>query len=142
MKEGDNMQNFGKLTLVTLLLFALLAGGLLLGVYAEEADEPLMPDEYSQTERIYAGLSIVSGNATCTGRLDPSGTQSCTLEMKLFVKNGSSWIKVQAWSASATGGNSAGLVETISVNHGTYKVVCYGNVAGEQSNITSNIVTW
>ena len=35
------MRNCEKLTLVTLLLFALLAGGLLSGVYAEEVAEPL-----------------------------------------------------------------------------------------------------
>lgn len=116
------------------LLFAASAG--------EEVQEPFEPDEYTETERITAGLSIAGGTATCSGRVVPTDTQSCSLEMKLYKKNGNSWTTIHTWNTSATGGNYADLNCTISVNHGTYKVVCNGNVAGESSTASSNEVTW
>ena len=103
---------------------------------------PIIPDEYMQTERIVAGLSISNGEATCNGRLAPYGTHSCSLEMILYKKNGGGWDKIQTWSVSATGGNQASLTRTYSVGHGTYKVVCNGNVDGECSSVTSEVVSW
>ena len=50
------------------LLFAASAG--------EEVQEPFEPDEYTETERITAGLSIAGGTATCSGRVVPTDTQS------------------------------------------------------------------
>ena len=113
-------------------------------VFAESGapSDPVEPDRYSETERIYASLSISGGLATCSGRVVPTNTQSCTLLMKLYKLYGSIWVTQFSWSTSASGGNAANLSHTVSVGNGTYKVVCYGNVAGESTTMTSNIVSW
>ena len=104
--------------------------------------DPLVPEGYSETAQIYAGLSISGGLATCSGQLIPTNTQQCNLVLKLYKLYGSVWVTQLSWSASASDGNVANISRTVSVNHGTYKVVCYGNVAGESTTVTSNIVTW
>ena len=107
---------------------------------AEDKHERL--DRYSQTRRIYAGLSINEGVACCTGRVTPNSTQSCSLTVRLYKKNGSTWDVVRTWTASATGGQSAYLCRYVSVGYGTYKVVSTGNVAGEITTATSSIVMY
>lgn len=99
-------------------------------------------NRYSQTRRIYAGLSINAGISCCTGSVTPNNTQSCSLIMRLYKKNGSVWSVVQTWTASATGGQTAYLCKYFSVSPGIYLVVSEGNVAGEISTATSNIVTY
>lgn len=97
---------------------------------------------YTNTSDILAKLSISYGNAKCSGWVTPNGTQSCTLTVKLYKKNGTSWNVMNTWTASASGGNIAALSKTVSVSSGTYKVVSIGNVAGEISTATSNIITY
>lgn len=125
---------------LTVFLVSLTAFGLAAG-FSSQTNSTIIP-EYSETEMITAALSISKGTATCSGSLVPSAEQSCSLKMKLYMKSGSSWLLVKSWSTSSSGGKSARLSKTCTVDHGSYKVVCEGKVAGESSSATSSTFTW
>ncbi|MDO5377297.1 MAG: hypothetical protein Q4G52_03080 [Clostridia bacterium] len=97
---------------------------------------------YTKTGKIYAKLSISGGVATCDGYVQPSGEQDCSVTVTLYKQNGSNWTKVKSWSASATGGQKASVIETKTVGRGTYKVVAKGNVDGETSSAESAAKTY
>ena len=104
---------------LTVFLVSLTAFGLAAG-FSSQTNSTIIP-EYSETEMITAALSISKGTATCSGSLVPSAEQSCSLKMKLYMKSGSSWLLVKSWSTSSSGGKSARLSKTCTVDHGSYK---------------------
>ena len=94
---------------------------------------------YKHTSRITAYLGISGGTADCRGSVAPSEPVDCSLRVVLYKQSGNSWIQVASWTASAAGGATARLSKTTSVGSGTYKVVSYGTVAGENTSATSAI---
>ena len=94
---------------------------------------------YKHTSRITAYLGISGGTADCRGSVAPSEPVDCSLRVVLYKQSGNSWIQVASWTASAAGGATARLSKSTSVGSGTYKVVSYGTVAGENTSATSAI---
>ena len=111
---------------------------------SEGTDENHQVDlsRYINVRYIKASLAISGGNAECRGSVLPVGTQSCTLIVKLYKKNGAYWNVLNTWITSAIGGNAATISRSVSVSSGTYKVVSTGNVDGENVTATSETINY
>ena len=116
-----------KILAVTLLLICLLYGGVALAKIS-----PMFVNIRSTS----AELTIGGNTANCYGGVQAySAGNSCTINMKLQKKNGSSWTTIKTWSDDGNG--SASLSETYTISSGTFRVNVYGNVAGESYSVTS-----
>lgn len=80
-------------------------------------------------KKVTASLEINGGQASCNGYLIPEGQYSSTISVTLYKQTGDTWRVVAFWSGKATGGNIASAGGTVTVEHGTYKVVTVGNVS-------------
>lgn len=94
------------------------------------ANVPTISPQYSYTKLVQAGLEFSGGKAICTGKVSPLDEEDVTITVTLYKKNGTKWNYITSWSGSATGGHTATAGGSISVDHGTYKVVTIGNVGG------------
>jgi len=94
---------------------------------------------YTYTSSVTATLSFSNGKANCSGSVTPSGTDSVSLTVTLYKKNGSSWNAITSWSGSSTGGHQASAGGSISVEDGTYKVKTAGNVGNGKEKPTKSI---
>ena len=83
--------------------------------------------EYTQTAVAY--LKIDGGQAICSGYVIPTGEYDATVTVALYKQTGDTWRVVAFWPGSATGGKRAIAGGTVTVDHGTYKVVTVGNVS-------------
>lgn len=136
-----NIKKIKALIAVSMVLVCILGVTVGLNEGAEYGLQPI-PNRYSNTRYILAKLSIIGSNAKCSGYVTPNGTQSCTLVLKLYKKDGSSWVMQNSWTASSSGGGTASLSRTVTVAHGTYKVVATGYVDGEMTTATSKTVSY
>lgn len=94
------------------------------------AEENQITPRYSYTSFITAGLDINGSTAACSGTVTPSGSYSASVTVTLYRQNGSSWVYIDSWSGSATGGASACAGGSATITSGTYKVVTRGNIGG------------
>ena len=90
------------------------------------------PERYEYTNIISVSLSISGGRANCSGYVKPLGSESASIRVTLYKKNGSNWNYIQSWTGSATGGATAAASGSVSVSQGTFKAVAYGNVGGKE----------
>lgn len=104
--------------------------------------------KYIYARVVNAELSINSdGLATCSGDvMTMSNTDSISIMLTLYKKNGTYWQKVTSYSKSLKG-RMLELEKTKTVTHGTYKVVLTGTVTtanGDTERIsdTSGQVTY
>lgn len=92
-------------------------------------DIPIVRPCYSYTHKVVAGLSFSDGKANCNGSVTPYSSYDSSVIVTLYKKNGTKWDYVTSWSGSAKDGLIAAAGGSVSVSHGTYKVVTIGNVA-------------
>lgn len=84
---------------------------------------------YEYTQNVLAYLTINGGQAVCSGYVLPNTQCDATVSVALYKQTGDTWRVVAFWSGSATGGKRAIAGGTVTVEHGTYKVVTVGNVS-------------
>ena len=108
-------------------------------VLSEQASDPEITLDYAYTYSVTATLSFSNGKANCSGSVTPSGTDSVSLTVTLYQKNGSSWSAVTSWTGSSTGGHKAAAGGSVSVENGTYKVITAGNVGSGKEKPTKSV---
>jgi len=141
-----------KKTVAILILVSLLAGIPMNGmaeatgleapeyqVFLEQASDSIITLDYAYTYSVTATLSFSNGKANCSGSVTPSGTDSVSVTVTLYQKNGSSWNTVTSWSGSSTNGHQAAAGGSISVEDGTYKVKTAGNVGNGKEKPTKSV---
>lgn len=84
---------------------------------------------YEYTQNVLAYLTINGGQAVCSGYVLPNTQCDATVSVALYKQTGDTWRVVAFWSGSSTGGKRAIAGGTVTVEHGTYKVVTVGNVS-------------
>lgn len=100
------------------------------------------PERYDYTQAIGVSLSFRGEKANCSGYVKPRGSESASIRVTLYKKNGSNWISIQSWSGNATGGATAAASGSAPVSQGTYKVVATGNVGGKEFPTKSTTKTY
>lgn len=120
------------LSLLLLASTASAAGGIVRNELGNNVLNMKITPYYLYTDSISASLSFSGGNASCGGVISPSGTESVSITVTLYKKNGSSWNYVDSWSGSSTDGRSATASGSSAVSSGTYKVFVSGDVGGKE----------
>jgi hypothetical protein len=119
---------------------------LLFAMPVHASDETSRYDEeisvqYVSLESVSSSLSISSGKATCKGVVIGASGKTCSVQVTLQKKSGSSWLNVKTWSA--TGSTACTASGAYAISKGTsYRVKVIGKCGSESDTKYSAVKSY